>query len=860
MRDWDTLPEEIRRHLEDRHRELVANGLGDAAARAAALAEIDDEFSDALRPAEPRHRFWIDMLPDARYTLRGLRRNPMFAAIVVLTLGLGIGANSAIFSIVNAVLLRPLPYDPDGRVVVVWGDLRRPGVNEIPASAGEYVDYRNRSAAFEQIAAYDTDGFNLTGNGEPERVEGAVVSATLFPLLGVSAHAGRTFVAGDEQPGHSDVIVLSHSLWTRRFSADPSLVGRTIALDGKPAMVAGVMPPGFHFPDATTDIWKPILLDADALSDNNRGSHGYTVLALMKKGTTLAQARADLLRVASGFAAEHPNNYRNGFAVTLRPWHDEIVGSTDRPLLLLLGAVGFVLLIACANVANLLLARSFARAREIALRIALGATRGRVVRQLLTESVIIAALGGVAGILIALWTVRAIADFAPAGIPRIHEAAVGWRVLAFTALLTIGTGVIFGIVPALRATMTTDIRRPISGYVLPANLLVIAEVALSFILLAGAGLLVHSFVRLQTVEPGFAPEHLLTFRVSLSPQRYQSFAQGDRFFDRLFAALTTNPPVTSVAAIQSMPFSGGGGSRSFDIEGRQVRRPEDQADEQLRIVSDGYFAAMRIPIVVGREFLRSDAADTNRVAVVNEAFARKFFPSGQAIGHRITFSKAEPRWYEIVGVSANIKHRGLDAPDRPELYVPYKQPLFDSWTVRPMYIVVRSATDPATVVPQIRREIARLDPEQPIADVRTMTDRIAESLAARRFTVMVLAVFAGFALVLATIGLYGVISCAVGQRTREIGVRIALGAQRSDVRRMIVGHGMMLAAIGTILGLAAAATLNRLVASQLYGVSVMDPATFGLVPVALLTATFAACYLPARRATNIEALTALREE
>jgi putative ABC transport system permease protein len=315
-----------------------------------------------------------------------------------------------------------------------------------------------------------------------------------------------------------------------------------------------------------------------------------------------------------------------------------------------------------------------------------------------------------------------------------------------------------------------------------------------------------------------------------------------------------------VAAIQSLPFSGTGGSRSFDIEGRQVRRPDDQADEQLRIVTDGYFAAMHIPLVTGREFQRSDAADTPRVAVVNEAFARKFFPSGRATGHRITFSKAEPRWYEIVGVAGNIKHRGLDAPDRPELYVPYKQPLFDSWTVRPMYVVVRSANEPASLVPLIRRAIARLDPEQPIADVRTMTDRIAESLAARRFTVMALAVFAGFALALAAIGLYGVISYAVGQRTKEIGVRIALGAQRSDVRRMIVGHGMMLAAFGTILGLAAAATLNRLVASQLYGVGVMDPATFGLVPVALLAAAFAACYLPARRATTIEALTALREE
>ncbi len=693
-----------------------------------------------------------------RYALRGLRRNPVFSFVIVATLGLGIGANSAIFSIVNAVLLRPLPYDKDGRIVAVWGDLRRPGVHEIPASAGEYVDYRDRSRAFERIAAYETDGFNLTGNGEAERVEGALVTPTLFPLLGVTAQLGRTFFPEEERPGRDQVVVLSHSLWMRRFNSNASLVGRTIALDGKPALVAGVMPPGFHFPDATTEIWKPILLDADALSDNNRGSHGYTILASMKSDVTLEQAEADVNAVARGFSAEHPNNYRNGFGVSLRPWRDEIVGSTHRPLLMLLGAVGLVLLIACANVANLLLTRSTARAREIALRTALGATRARLIRQLLTESLIIAALGGLAGIVLTVWAVRLVAasgHSAPGGIPRIDELSVDGRVLLFTSLLAIATGLIFGIAPALRGSDGLNVRTRLSARASPTHLLVIAEVALSLILLVGAGLLVHSFARLQTVEPGFAADHLLTFRLSLSPARYTSFAQGDRFFDNLFASFRESPTVTSVAAIHAMPFSGNGGSRSFDIEGRQVRRPEDQTEEQLRIVCDGYFAAMQIALIEGREFSRLDVMDGPRVAVVNEAFARKHFPSESAIGHRITFSKSEPRWYQIVGVSADVKHRGLDAPDRPELYVPYKQPLFDNWTVRPMYVVVRSAGDPVATASLVRRVIAKLDPEQPIADVRTMQDRIEQSLAGRRFSMTLLAAFAGFAVVLAAIGLYG---------------------------------------------------------------------------------------------------------
>ena len=859
MSRWKDLQEEIAQHVDDRYRDLRAQGRSHGDARAEAMSEIDDDLARELSALRPEPSILADVLPDTQYTLRGLRRSPIFAMVIVSTLALGIGANSAIFSIVNAVVLRPLPYDRDGRVVVVWGDLKRPGANEIPASAGEYVDYRNRSHAFDHIAAYDTDGFNLTGDGRPERVEGALVTPSLFPLIGVSAAVGRAFVADEERPGRDQVVVLSDSLWTRRFKRDPSIAGRTIAVDGKPFLVAGVMPRGFHFPDATTEIWKPILLDADALSDNNRGSHGYMVLASIKKGLTIGQAQGDLNAVAGGFKREHPGNYRNGFAVTLRPWRDEIVGSTDRPLLLLLGAVGLVLLIGCANVANLLLARSAARTQEIALRIALGATRGRLVRQLLTESTILALLGGIAGIVLAAWSVRAIVAASPSDIPRLDELNLDYRVLLFTIVLSLGTGLIFGIVPAIRASAGSSVRTRLSGPISPVNVLVVAEVALSFVLLSAAGLLVHSFARLQTVQPGFAADSLLTFRLSLPPARYTSFAQGDRFFDGLSTALKGSPVVHSVAAIHAMPFSGNGGSRSFDIEGREARRPEDQTEEQLRIVSDGYFAAMQIPIRTGREFVTRDTLEAPRVAVINEAFAHKHFPAGSALGARITFSKAEPHWYSIVGIVGNVKHRALDAADRPELYVPYKQPLFDNWTVRPMYVVVRTIGDPLAAATLVRQEIAELDADQPIADVRTMDDRIGQSLAGRRFSMVLLTLFAGVALVLAAIGLYGVISYAVSQRTREIGVRIALGAQRADVRRLIVVQGMTLAMIGVVLGFAASAAVARVLSSLLFGTAAIDPLTFVLVPAVLLASAFAASYMPARRATNVEALVALRE-
>ena len=865
MPEWPSdVSEELRQHLDDQYRELRAAG----ASHDEAMREMADDLK-AVRSIRSVLRPEL-IAADVRYSLRTLRRNPGFATVVLLTLALGIGANAAIFSVVNGVLLRPLPYRDADRLMVIRGDLRRPGLNDIPASAGEYVDYRDRGHVFEQVAAYDTVGFNLTGGGDPERVDGAVVTTTFFSLLGASAQVGRTFVSGEDQPGRDNVVVLSHSLWTRRFSASRAVIGQTVPVDGRPAQIVGVMPPGFQFPDRTIEIWKPFLLDAEALSDNNRGSHGYTALARLKAGISRAQAQADLNAVTATFKAEHPVNYGNGFSVTLWPLRDEIVGDTGRPLLVLLGAVGMVLLIACANVANLLLARGASRRKEIAVRTALGASRGRIVRQLLTESVLIAATGGAAGLVLARWGVDLLIGISPDSVPRLREVTIDLRVMLFTAGVSIATGVLFGLVPALRASkgntnaaLKEGGRSGSAMHGRTRRTLVVAEISLSLVLLVGAGLLLRSFARLSDVEPGFSANDLVTFRLSLQPARYTTFVKGDAFYDDFFDRLRALPNVRSVTAINFLPFSGQGGSRSIFIEGREVERLGDRLDEQIRIVTDGYFAAMQIPLAAGREFTRHDTLSSMRVAVINESLARKHWPNENPIGKRAAFSTSNPKWYEIVGISHDVKHRRLDSAARAEIYVPFRQPIFDppydNWTVQPMYVAVR-AVDPRAVVTTVRGVLARLDRDQPISDVRTMDERIGRSLSSRRFNMVLLALFAGLALTLAAVGIYGIVAYSVTERTHEIGVRVALGAQRRDMIAMVIGQGMAMVATGTAIGVAAAAALARLMSTLLFGVSAVDPATFIAIPSLLLVVALAACYLPARRATRVDPLQTLRSE
>jgi putative ABC transport system permease protein len=852
------LDEEIEQHLDDRYRELIAGGVApDEAAR---------RVRDEVRGWRPRRAPLDGLGADVRFAIRTLGRNAGFTAVVLLTLALGIGANAAIFSVLNAVVIRSLPYPNGGRLVVVWGNLHRPGVEEIPASAGEYVDYRDGGRVFDEIAAYDATGFNLTGAGGPERVDGAVVSASFFSALGVVPEIGRTFRREDERSGRNGVAVIGHALWTRRFGGDRTVVGRTVSIDGRAVEIVGVLRRGFRFPDEATELWMPILLDAAALGADNRGSHGLTVVARLRRGVTIEQARDDLNRVAAAFAPRFPSNYRAGFSTVVRSLQGEIVGDMGRALFVLSGAVGLVLLIACANVANLLLARAASRRKEIALRTALGASRGRLVRQLLTESVIVALAGGALGLVLASWGVDALVSAAPDSIPRLREVGIDGQVAAFTALVSVATGILFGLAPAVQASRLPlndalkEGGRSAAAHGTGGRLLVVVEIALSIVLLVTAGLLLRSFARLQDVHPGFAADHLLTLRVSLPSSRYSTFEKGTAFFDDLFARLRAGAGIRGVAAIDSLPFSGVGGSRSFQIEGRAPSRPEDSTDEQLRIVTDGYFHEMGIPIVKGREFAPDDSIRVRRVAVVNDAFARKHFPDGGALGGRVAFERDRPLWYEIVGIAGNVKHRRLDAGDRPELYVPYRQPLFASWTVRPMYVVVRTDIDPIDAAPSVRREVARVDPEQPVADVRTMAERIDRSLTGRRFNTTLLALFAALALTLAAIGIYGLVAYSVTERTHEIGVRLALGATRADVRAMVLRQGLGMAGLGAVIGVIAALGVVRLLAGWLFGVSPADPATFTAIPLLLLVVALAACYVPARRATRVDPMLALRVE
>jgi putative ABC transport system permease protein len=798
---------------------------------------------------------------DLQYTLRKLLRAPAFTAIAVVTLALGIGANSAIFSLVNAVVLRPLPFrDPDALVRLIPRDLSGEGDTFSPLN---YRDIRDGSRSFSDLVALNAVTYNLTDTGEPERLSGGNVTANFFSMLGARAQIGRLFQKGDDEAAAARTVVLSDGFWHRRFGGDPSVVGRTIVLDGDVYTVIGVAPASFDYPEHA-ELWTPLVFDATMLNPLNRSMVYLEVIGRLQPGVSLDAARMELATIMHRLDQEYPA-YNTGLTAFPRPLHQQIVGDVRTKLLVLFGAVGFVLLIACANVASLLLSRAATRESEIAIRTALGASRRRLVRQLLTESVVLASLGAGVGLLLASWAVALFVKFGPRDIPRLDQVHLDGTVVAFTVLVAIVTGVVFGLAPAL-AIARPDIERSLreggrGGQMRPGSqrartMLVVSELALALMLLIGAGLLIKSFYNLERVEPGFRPDHLLTFGLSLPEKKYANDTTQRAVTAALLERLRQVPGVRSAAEISFLPLTGANFTINFDVQGRPRRVPGEEQDAEIRSVSPEYFSTMGIPLVKGRTFTPEDRDDTPQVALINREFARLYFPGENPIGRRIDLGwgyNGVRQGGVVVGVVGDVKQSGLDHDVVPEFYMPFAQ--------RPMSVVnvvLRTASDPEALATAARAAVREVDPELPLYRVRAMQEIVGASVAQPRFYTMLLVVFAGVALALAAVGTYGVISYGVVQRSHEIGIRLALGAQPADVQRLVVGQGARLAAGGLAIGIGAALLLGRVMSSLLFGVSASDPLTFVAVAIVLGGVALLASWIPARRASRLDPVRTLR--
>jgi predicted permease len=804
---------------------------------------------------------------DVRYGIRMLAKRPGFTIIAVLALALGIGANMAIFSVVNAVILRPLPYKDPEQIVTILGTAPKLDIDVFPVSGPDFVDWRNQNHVFEQLAALEEASFNLTGaGGEPERVSSASASAALFSLLGVNASLGRTFRDEEERAGRNKVVVLNNGLWRRRFNANPALIGQTILLSGEAYTVIGVMPKTFHFPegDTETSVWVP--LDVTAGETGRRGRRNLIVVGRLKRGVSLTQAQTEMEGISQRLAAEYPGSNAD-WDVKVSGLQALLTEDIEPALLILFGAVGFVLLIACANVANLQLARAAARQKEIAIRLALGASRARLMRQLLTESVLLSLMGGAVALLFALWSIDALVAALPEDVPRAGEIGLDRYALGFTLLVSLLTGVLLGLAPAWQGTkpdLTEGLKEGGTSLMGAGrrnrvrSLLVIGEVALSLLLLIGAGLMLKSFYRLREVKPGVDPHNVVTMQINLPPARYAEDYKQSNFFGTVLERISALPGVASAGATTNLPFIGDSQS-DFTIEGRpEAQTPKDALIASYDSVSPSYFRATGIPIVKGRAFTEQDKKSALPVAVISETMARRFFGGEDPIGKHIRGGDSETNrpWLTIIGIAGDVRRYGLAERLRPEIYYPFLQQ-----PQAAMSLVVRTtAADPLSIATAVRREVLGVDKDQPVYDIKTMDSLLAQSIASNRLAVWLLGLFAVLALVLASIGIYGVIAYSVTQRTREIGIRMALGARPRDVLRLVVGQGMMLTLIGIGLGLAGAIALTRLMASLLFSVSPTDPLTFAVISALLAVVALLACYIPARRATKIDPMVALRHE
>jgi putative ABC transport system permease protein len=807
------------------------------------------------------------LFQDLRYAIRMMARNRAFTAVAVLVLALGIGANSVIFSVVNAVLLRSLPFpDPDRIVIVFESNLQRHSQEAV--AAANFLDWRDRNQVFESLATYREESFSLTGADRPERVSGLVTTAALFPVLGVQPMLGRVFQTDEESLGSARVALISQSLWEHRFAADPNIIGQKLTANSEPLTIIGVMPAQFRFADS--DLWIPPrqvvpehVLSPTVNMSTNRGSHYLSAIGRLKPGVTLQQASADMDTVASRMEEQNPNE-NMGRGVSLATLREQAVGDIRPTLLVLFGTVGFVLLIACANVANLLLARATTRQKEIAIRTALGANRFRLVRQLLTESVLLAVAGGGFGLLLALWGINPLVKLMPAGIFGAKNIKIDGLVLGFTLGVSLLTGVVFGLVPAWQATksdLNESLKEGGRGGTAGARrnrargLLVVSEIALSLVLLIGAGLMIKSFIRLEQVNPGFETQNVVTVRLSLPAAQYPAGPRRAAFFQQVIARLQSLPGVQSAAAISRLPMTAGNSSRSLAIEGRPNDGSGDGPGADYRVISPDYFRSMGIPFSKGRDFTDRDTGNAPAVVIINETMASRYWPDEDPLGKRLRVAAEGEPWMDIVGVVRDVKHFGLDSQSKAEIYVPY---LRDPWPF--MTIVVRSTSDLASLSNAMRNEVWAVDRDLPVPDIRTMDQLLSGSVSRPRFNTLLLGIFASIALVLAAVGIYGVMSYSVTQRTHEIGIRMALGATQSDVLKLVVGQGMRLALIGVGIGLAAALALTRVLATLLFAVGATDPATFVIVSALLTGVALAACFVPARRAMKVDPMVALRYE
>lgn len=870
--------EELAQHLEDVYQRSLRTGATEAEAQNAALQELatDDLLQKEMRRSQTPFKespvaggstnsnFVADLMHDVRYAARLQRKNPGFTIVAVIALALGIGANTAIFSVVNTILLRPLPYKDPERLVMVWEDATRHGYPRDTPAAANFVDWRDQNQVFEGMAAIDDTSFNLTGSGDPERLEGRRVSANMFPLLGVEPQLGRVFTAAEDQPGAQRVVLLSFALWQRRFGGDSGIVGQSLTLNGESHVVVGVMPARFQFPSSDDQAWVPMALTQQ--ESGNRNRHYLQVLARLKPGVSLAQAQSEMSTIAARLQQQYPQSNAD-LGAAVQPLHEHLVGDIKPALLVLLGAVGLVLLIACANVANLLLARAAVRQKEIAVRVALGARRWRLIRQFLTESVLLSSLGGLVGLVVAYGGLVLLKAFIPEDISQARDISIDLKVLGFTFLVSVATGLIFGLAPAMQAARFNqaetlkeggrDAATGGSGKRL-RGLLVMAEVAISLVLLIGAGLLINSFLRLRNVDPGFRADNLLTMKIVLPEPKYEEMERRSAFYTDLISRIQSLAGVRSAAVTSNLPLYRQGNSISIGIEGRPAPPPGQELIVVTRMISPGYFDTMSIPLLRGRQLTEQDTATTPNVVVISETMARRFWPGEEAVGKRIAIGRIRTPedWFQVVGVVKDVRQFELNAEPKPQMYLTYRQVgFFDSRD-----LVVKTDVDPASMAATVRKAVWEIDKDQPVSNIQTMEEILAGSIARQRFSMLLLAIFAAVALVLAGVGIYGVMSYSVAQRTHEIGIRMALGAQTGAVLKLAVGYGMKLVLAGLVIGLIAAFALTRVMSTLLFGVTATDPATFTLISLLLIAVAVLASYIPARRATRVNPIIALRYE